>query len=525
MAKWLPRSLAPQSLFGRKPSAPRTVLELMVLEGSDAGQQFTVDGPEVRIGRGKPKTGQTGAILLHDKSVSGLQATIRAEGGASVLEHNEGATNPTLVNGRRVKKQKIQPGDQLQMGLVKIEVRQRQGIALSGLFRVDGTEPLDATEIQHQVAEGGPAGNKVTAEMPRVDSSSGSGSRSAAGGPEVDATTLVESRGQLVLLRGVPGLEGQSFPLGLSQTVVGRSSQCDVTIAEPGISRRHLRCEWRGDELVLEHLSGTNSTCVNGELVAGTRSLRDGDELVLADHVVLKVQHSRAGASSEDRPTVPPGQMTAVPTQAASRAASAEAPAAAEAGPGSPSLRQFMEEKIERDRLIEEQFAVVGSFVDIDVVGSYKMKAEADRPAHIIVSFERFRTFVGDCIIEFGGQVLNSNGDELMCFFESTLDAVRSGSAILARLDDFNEKQNVLASPFRFRIGVHTGRSLVDRERGVAYSEVLDIAGHLQKAAEVNGLCVSGATLEALPEGLPFEPAGTLEHEGIPIYRALAHIE
>ena len=119
--------------------------------------------------------------------------------------------------------------------------------------------------------------------------------------------------------------------------------------------------------------------------------------------VVLRVDlgdSARDRTAPEDRPTLPPESARAA------------------------SLRQHMEEKIERDRLIEEEFSVQGSFVDIDVVGSYKMKREADRPAHIIVSFERFRSFVERVIEEFGGQVLNSNGDELMCFFDSTHDAV-----------------------------------------------------------------------------------------------------
>ncbi len=130
MPKWLPS-------IGRKEAAeaPKTVLELMVLEGADAGQQFTVDGAEVRIGRGKPKTGQTGAILLHETSVSAWQATIRADRGGSILLHNRDATNPTLVNGRKITKQKIESGDRIQMGLCLIEVRERQGIALSGLFK------------------------------------------------------------------------------------------------------------------------------------------------------------------------------------------------------------------------------------------------------------------------------------------------------------------------------------------------------------------------------------------------------
>ncbi len=491
MPKWL-------SSFGSKEAvdAPKTVLELMVVEGADAGQQFTVDGAEVRIGRGKPKTGQTGAILLHDTSVSAWQATICAERDGSVLVHNRDATNPTLVNGRKIKKQKIKPGDRIQMGLCKIEVRQRQGIALSGLFKVHdaSTEPLSVTEAQA----------KVTAQKARTE---------LIGAPEVSAetlrvsdderTTLVENRGVLVLLRGVPGLENESYPLRVASTVIGRSSKCDVTVPEPGISRSHVRCEWQGDDLFLFHLSETNSTCVNGRLVTAPQKLADGDELLLADQVVLRVDLGDSAGdrtAPEDRPTLPPESARAA------------------------SLRQHMEEKIERDRLIEEEFSVQGSFVDIDVVGSYKMKREADRPAHIIVSFERFRSFVESVIEEFGGQVLNSNGDELMCFFESTHDSVRSASAIFGRLDEFNAKENVLSLPFRFRIGIHTGRSLVDRERGVAYSEVLDIAGHLQKDADENGLLISRATLDALPQGLPFESAGTLEGEGIETFRATGPI-
>ena len=486
MAKWL-------TSFGRKQNAPRTVLELMVLEGADAGQQFTVDGPEVRIGRGKPKTGQTGTILLCDTSVSSLQATIRADGNSSVIEHNPHATNPTQLNGRRVTKHPIKPGDIIEMGLVKIEVRQRQGIALSGLFtgHAAATEPLSLpfseVEAKHRLDSAASDPHATTVHP----------------GIREEAPTLVAPRGSLVVVRGLPELENKSFALKLETTMVGRSATCDVSVPEAGISRRHCRCEWEGGELVLFHLSETNSTCVNGVQVVEKQRLVDGDEILLADQVALRVElPGKRGArvQKEEPKTLPPKSAV-------------------------PSLHQYMEEKIERDRMIEEEFSVTGSFVDIDVVGSFKMKAEADRPAHIIVSFERFRAYVESVIEEFDGQVLNSNGDELMCFFDSTYNAVRSASAILERLADFNERQNVLGSPFRFRIGVHTGHSLVDRQRGVAYSAVLDTAGHLQKEADVNGLLISADTLKALPEGLPFESAGTLEHDDIETFRATAAIE
>jgi class 3 adenylate cyclase len=95
---------------------------------------------------------------------------------------------------------------------------------------------------------------------------------------------------------------------------------------------------------------------------------------------------------------------------------------------------------------------------------------------------------------------------------------------VIVRLEDFNRDENLLDSPFRVRQGVHTGRTLIDWKRGVAYSPNLDVAGHLQKDAETDGLLISQQTLEALPDGLPFERKGQLAREGIPTYRLVARI-
>ena len=149
------------------------------------------------------------------------------------------------------------------------------------------------------------------------------------------------------------------------------------------------------------------------------------------------------------------------------------------------------------------------------------MKGVDEKAEHIIVSFERFRSFVGGICEERDGQILNSNGDELMCFFESAEAAVRAGSTILERLADFNRDLNLLSQDFRFRIGAHTGVSLVDLDAGIAYSEVLDTAGHIQKMAEPNGLLISQVTLDALPNAhaLPVEPIGEVTGEAGRLYR------
>jgi class 3 adenylate cyclase len=81
-----------------------------------------------------------------------------------------------------------------------------------------------------------------------------------------------------------------------------------------------------------------------------------------------------------------------------------------------------------------------------------------------------------------------------MTFFESADDSVAAGKAVVTGLARFNESENLLGRPFRVRAGIHTGRSAVDLASGIAYSPVLDTAGHLQKAAPVDGLLISEET-------------------------------
>ena len=153
------------------------------------------------------------------------------------------------------------------------------------------------------------------------------------------------------------------------------------------------------------------------------------------------------------------------------------------------SLRRRMEELRVLEERIEREFGVLGTFLDVDVVGAIDLKRDEVKPSKIVLSFERWRDWLESIVEEFEGQVLNSNGDEFMCFFEAeshALRAVLAGSAMLRRLDRFNVEENLLEKPFRLRLGVNTGESLVDRQRGCAYSTVVDAAGHLQKRAAPN---------------------------------------
>jgi len=495
-----------------------TVFELLVVAGADAGSRFTLEGDEILIGRGRPESGQTHVVRLRDTSISRRQAWLRRTPDGIAIEHIPSAPNPTVVNGIEIERTRIRPGDHIEMGRVAMDVRARGGMNISGLTEFMGTalrESTTATSLTNPgLMQGAPridpertqttqrplSAPPDPAEEPTLSPAARVPAAAAIGAPandEIEEVTevraIVADIGELELVRGLDAADSTRFPLGVGVMRIGRGEACEVRIPESGLSRVHAEIRLHGRAFVLKHRSKTNPTFLNGLPVLDEAPLQHGDEIQLADRIVLRLTltHDRQGAVHSGRHS---GFQS--------------------------GLRRQMEEKIDIERRIEE-FSVVGTFLDVDVVASREMKSRDEKAEHVIVSFERFRAFVGRTVEVFGGQVLNSNGDELMCYFEETFAAVKAGSAILARLPGFNRDENLLSRPFRFRIGVHTGSCLVDLEAGVAYSDILDTAGHIQKYAPSDGLLISQSTLDALPAGLPFAPAGEVEGEGegLTVYR------
>jgi class 3 adenylate cyclase len=278
--------------------------------------------------------------------------------------------------------------------------------------------------------------------------------------------------GYLILVEGPASLRGRRFPLCVGETLIGRTKDCHVSILETSVSRCHATLVSEGDALVLVHRSQTNGTFVNGEPVEDRQRVFDGDQIQLADRVVLQLEA--------------PAHRAPIGTARAR------------------TLREAMEARVDLDERIEREFLRDGSFLDVDVVDSFGMKSAEPRSERVVVSFERFRAFVTRTVTEHRGDVLNCNGDEFMIFFKSADDSVAAGKAIVASLARFNEGENLLGTPFRVRAGIHTGRSAVDLASGIAYSAVLDAAGHIQKAAPTDGLLISEETAKELSnrEGL-----------------------
>jgi hypothetical protein len=64
--------------------------------------------------------------------------------------------------------------------------------------------------------------------------------------------------------------------------VIGRSPECEITIVDSNVSRRHAEIQPRGERFVVVDLGSTNGTRVNGVRV-DERELHDGDELAFGN--------------------------------------------------------------------------------------------------------------------------------------------------------------------------------------------------------------------------------------------------
>ena len=69
--------------------------------------------------------------------------------------------------------------------------------------------------------------------------------------------------------------------------LVGRAPSADVRIDDPRVSRLHARIEMRDDGVYVEDLGSRNGTLVDGEPVAKSRPLANGDEITIGTASII----------------------------------------------------------------------------------------------------------------------------------------------------------------------------------------------------------------------------------------------
>ena len=72
----------------------------------------------------------------------------------------------------------------------------------------------------------------------------------------------------------------RTYELTSPVTMLGRGTDCDLRLVDPGVSRHHAELRVEGDEVVLVDLGSTNGTFVNSEPVRRI-ALTDGTRVTL----------------------------------------------------------------------------------------------------------------------------------------------------------------------------------------------------------------------------------------------------
>ena len=98
----------------------------------------------------------------------------------------------------------------------------------------------------------------------------------------LSGTTLLELGSDTWSLVADSGPEkGQVIPV-MERLEIGRALDCDISILEPSLSRKHAELHLIGDDLVVRDLGSVNGTWVNAEKIDAEIKLKDGDVLQFA---------------------------------------------------------------------------------------------------------------------------------------------------------------------------------------------------------------------------------------------------
>ena len=226
------------------------MLRLTMLRGPTPGAVYELGNDEITIGRGNKNS-----IVIRDNEVSRDHCRL-----VRLTEHYEvhdlNSSNGTFVNGQRVVSSwLLQPGALIELG--------------------------DSITLQY-----------------------GTASVEGATSEKLPLATETITNHSLVLLQGPDS--GSVYPLtGVTQTL-GRDPTCDILIADPEVSRYHLRLYAAPDGYQIEDLGSTNGTFVNDQALLDITPLQADDVIRLGTLVRLQyLRHEEALESGdEDTPVI-----------------------------------------------------------------------------------------------------------------------------------------------------------------------------------------------------------------------------
>lgn len=218
---------------------PLGYLKLKLPGGGE--QEFEVSKPEITVGRG-----QTNDIVIQDVRMSRAHARFEFSDNGEVTVVDAGSTNGVRVNGNKVERAVIQPGDVIQMG--ESQIRYERASKDEELTVINSEMDLDRTIADFVL-------------------------------PAVLNDT---SEDRIVIY--TPD-KTWDVPLGdkVDSLTIGRSAGSDVVIEHPSVSRTHARIERDHRTFKMRDLNSSNGLIVNGE---------KRDEVILDSGVTVKLGYA-----------------------------------------------------------------------------------------------------------------------------------------------------------------------------------------------------------------------------------------
>ncbi len=202
------------------------MLKIQFKDGRSEG--VAIVAPGITIGKGAIND-----IVIDEKGVNGFHADLKVDGDQITISDVDTKTG-TQLNGELLSgPTNLRAGDIIMIQGVELEV-------------VDDSDDDDVDTSAKTLVLSGTAIQEVN----------------------VDGWFLVADSGPE---------KGQQIPINVI-TEIGRALECDISILEPSLSRKHAEVEPVGDKLIIRDLGSANGTYVNAEKIEETE-LKNKDVL------------------------------------------------------------------------------------------------------------------------------------------------------------------------------------------------------------------------------------------------------
>ncbi len=208
--------------------------KLILVDPNGPEQEFELAKTSISLGRAN-----TNDIILNDVRVSRSHTRLEC-GPQGISLVDMGSSNGTRLNGIRVDRATLNPGDTISLGSQQFKYELDDSDEDLGMTRIDTHVQLDQT-MNGEV-------------LPVVIN-------------ETTSPGLVVFNGDKTWRVDLKNLD---------RAMIGRDDNCALYIDAPNVSRNHAEVQQKGGAFVLKDLGSTNGTMLRGQQI-NQHILQDGD--------------------------------------------------------------------------------------------------------------------------------------------------------------------------------------------------------------------------------------------------------